>query len=178
METLVAAIDDQIGDGSSFADVAAARKLAVVTTPAITAGGVSPEQPAYQAPAELRPLLANAFTLTPGEDPTVEAVPGTDRYALIAVDRIVAAAPPPLAAIRPQVLLMDEWFLAGDAAFMDRAKVRLEDMVRGAEILVLSSHAAPVILDWCTRVIWLDKGRIGAYPPVRSPRKQDRQGFR
>src|SRR5262249_24413422 len=43
-------------------------------------------------------------------------------------------------AIRPQVLLMDEWILAGDAAFWDRAVMRLEDMVRGAEILVLSSH--------------------------------------
>ena len=43
-------------------------------------------------------------------------------------------------AIRPQILLMDEWFLAGDAAFMERARGRLEDMVRGAEILVLSSH--------------------------------------
>ena len=43
-------------------------------------------------------------------------------------------------AIRPQVLLMDEWFLAGDAEFMERARVRLEDMVRGADILVLSTH--------------------------------------
>ncbi len=25
-------------------------------------------------------------------------------------------------AIRPQVLLMDEWFLAGDAAFMEKAR--------------------------------------------------------
>ena len=63
-------------------------------------------------------------------------------------------------AIRPQVLLMDEWFLAGDAAFMDRARSRLEDMVRGAEILVLSSHAAPVIEDWCNRALWLDQGRV------------------
>jgi lipopolysaccharide transport system ATP-binding protein len=63
-------------------------------------------------------------------------------------------------AIRPQVLLMDEWFLAGDAAFMERARTRLEDMVRGAEILVLSSHMTKVVLDWCTRVIWLDEGRI------------------
>jgi lipopolysaccharide transport system ATP-binding protein len=63
-------------------------------------------------------------------------------------------------AIRPQVLLMDEWFLAGDAAFMAKAKVRLEDMVRGAEILVLSSHNADVIQDWSTRVIWMDQGRI------------------
>ncbi len=63
-------------------------------------------------------------------------------------------------AIRPQVLLMDEWFLAGDAAFMDKARARLEDMVRGAEILILSSHLADVILDWCSRVIWMEQGRI------------------
>ncbi len=63
-------------------------------------------------------------------------------------------------AIRPQVLLMDEWFLAGDTAFMEKARGRLEDMVRGAEILVLSSHSSAAVLDWCTRVIWMDQGRI------------------
>ncbi len=72
-------------------------------------------------------------------------------------------------AIRPQVLLMDEWFLAGDADFMIRAQARLEAMVRGAEILVLSSHAASVMQKWCDRVIWMDQGRIvqdGAATPV------------
>jgi lipopolysaccharide transport system ATP-binding protein len=69
-------------------------------------------------------------------------------------------------AIRPQVLLMDEWFLAGDAEFMERAQVRLEDMVRGADILVLSTHSAEVVLNWCTRVIWLDKGRVRADGPA------------
>lgn len=63
-------------------------------------------------------------------------------------------------AIRPQVLLMDEWFMAGDARFLERARERLESMVRGAEILVLSSHSTQAILDWSTRVIWLDQGRI------------------
>ncbi len=62
--------------------------------------------------------------------------------------------------IRPQVLLMDEWFLAGDADFMVRAQARLEEMVRGAEILVLSSHVAVVMQKWCDRVIWMDQGRI------------------
>jgi lipopolysaccharide transport system ATP-binding protein len=65
-------------------------------------------------------------------------------------------------AIRPQVLLMDEWFLAGDANFMEKARARLEDMVRGADILVLSTHAEHVIRQWCTRVIWLDGGRVRA----------------
>lgn len=63
-------------------------------------------------------------------------------------------------AIRSQVLLMDEWFLAGDAAFMEKARSRLEELVRGAEILVLSSHMTRVILDWSTRVIWMDQGRV------------------
>jgi lipopolysaccharide transport system ATP-binding protein len=63
-------------------------------------------------------------------------------------------------AIRPQILLMDEWFLAGDADFMAKAKDRLENMVRGAEIMVLSSHNEAVVLNWCTRVLWMDQGRI------------------
>jgi len=69
-------------------------------------------------------------------------------------------------AIRPQVLLMDEWFLAGDTSFMERARKRLEDMVRRAEILVLSTHLTSVVLDWCTRVIWLDQGRVRADGPA------------
>ncbi|CAH2604242.1 O-antigen export system ATP-binding protein RfbE [Rhodovastum atsumiense] len=71
-------------------------------------------------------------------------------------------------AIRPQVLLMDEWFLAGDANFMEKARARLEDMVRGAEILVLSTHVTSVVLDWCTRVIWLEEGRVRADGPAET----------
>lgn len=65
-------------------------------------------------------------------------------------------------AIKPQILLMDEWFLAGDATFLDKAKHRLEEMVRGADILVLSSHQAEIIKDWCTRVLWLEQGQVRA----------------
>lgn len=63
-------------------------------------------------------------------------------------------------AIRPQILLMDEWFLAGDASFIEKARIRLEDMVRGAEILVLSTHLEDAVRDWCTRAIWLEQGRV------------------
>jgi lipopolysaccharide transport system ATP-binding protein len=63
-------------------------------------------------------------------------------------------------AVKPQILLMDEWLMAGDANFMDKAKHRLENMVKGAEILVLSSHAPNIVLQWCNRVIWMDKGRV------------------
>jgi lipopolysaccharide transport system ATP-binding protein len=69
-------------------------------------------------------------------------------------------------AINPQVLLMDEWFLAGDARFIAKARGRLENVVQGAEILVLSSHQNDAIREWCTRLIWLDHGRVRADGPV------------
>ncbi|NVN11215.1 MULTISPECIES: ABC transporter ATP-binding protein [Nguyenibacter] len=61
---------------------------------------------------------------------------------------------------RPQVLLMDEWFLAGDAAFLSRAQSRLERMIEEADILVVSTHQAEILATWCTRVLWMDQGRI------------------
>jgi lipopolysaccharide transport system ATP-binding protein len=65
-------------------------------------------------------------------------------------------------AIEPQLLLMDEWFLAGDSNFMDKARARVENMVQGSEILVLSTHMLDIVATWCTRVIWLDNGRVRA----------------
>ncbi len=65
-------------------------------------------------------------------------------------------------AIAPQVLLMDEWFMAGDSAFQDKAHARLENVVRGAEIVVLTSHQVGVLKTWCTRMLWLDAGRVRA----------------
>jgi lipopolysaccharide transport system ATP-binding protein len=63
-------------------------------------------------------------------------------------------------AIRPEILLMDEWILAGDAEFMERARHRLEAMVRSADILVLSSHNTQIVSAWCSRVLWLDHGKL------------------
>ena len=62
--------------------------------------------------------------------------------------------------IRPRVLLMDEWFLAGDTNFMLKAQGRLEQLVRQAEILVISTHQLDVVSAWCTRVLWMDQGSI------------------
>lgn len=63
-------------------------------------------------------------------------------------------------AILPEVLLMDEWFMAGDAAFLDKARKRIEALVKGADILVISTHQPDILRRWCTRVIWLDNGQI------------------
>jgi lipopolysaccharide transport system ATP-binding protein len=63
-------------------------------------------------------------------------------------------------AIKPEILLMDEWILAGDAEFIDRARQRLEAMVRSADIFVLSTHDTQIVKAWCSRVLWLDQGHL------------------
>ena len=69
-------------------------------------------------------------------------------------------------AMQPQILLMDEWFLAGDAAFMGKAEARLASLVTGADIMVIATHDVAIARRWCTRAIHLDAGRIVADGPV------------
>jgi lipopolysaccharide transport system ATP-binding protein len=69
-------------------------------------------------------------------------------------------------AMQPQVLLMDEWFLAGDAAFMQKAEERLARLVGAADILVIATHDFAVARRWCNRAIRLDRGTIIADGPV------------
>jgi lipopolysaccharide transport system ATP-binding protein len=68
--------------------------------------------------------------------------------------------------MEPEILLMDEWFLAGDADFMARAEERLEQLVVGADILVLATHDMSIARRWCNRAIRLGGGRIEADGPV------------
>jgi len=64
--------------------------------------------------------------------------------------------------LRPEILLMDEWLAAGDAAFLHKARQRMEDFLSGTSILVLASHSLSLLNEWCNRAILLDQGRIVA----------------
>lgn len=63
-------------------------------------------------------------------------------------------------AVRPEILLMDEWVLAGDGQFMEKARRRIEAFTENADILVLASHSLEILRQWCDRILWLDGGKI------------------
>lgn len=63
-------------------------------------------------------------------------------------------------AVKPQILVMDEWLSTGDEEFKERADKRMADVVSAAEILVLASHSKELLLGNCTRLIWLEHGKI------------------
>ena len=69
-------------------------------------------------------------------------------------------------AVAPDILLMDEWMMAGDAHFMEKARARLVGFVEKANIMVLASHSEPVIRQWCNKALLLRHGHIAAFGPV------------
>lgn len=63
-------------------------------------------------------------------------------------------------AIKSEILIMDEWLSLGDEGFRTRSDTRLRKMVDATRILVLASHSKELLLRNCTRLIWLEHGRI------------------
>lgn len=63
-------------------------------------------------------------------------------------------------ALRPEILLLDEWLSVGDEAFRTKSELRLASMIESTKILVLASHSKELILDTCNRVLWLEHGKI------------------
>ena len=100
---LVTKIEDALSEGSSFEEVARANGLAVQETPPITATGAQPGVAGWQPSPELAPLLKPAFERAPDEDPAVETIVPDQRFAMLAIGRVVPAAPPQLAQIAPIV---------------------------------------------------------------------------
>lgn len=62
--------------------------------------------------------------------------------------------------IRPAILLTDEMISVGDASFIEKARQRLKSMISSTNIFVISSHVEAVIQEFCSRVFWLEHGKI------------------
>lgn len=63
-------------------------------------------------------------------------------------------------AVRPEILIMDEWLSTGDEDFKERANTRMRELVDSTKILVLASHSKELMKKNCNKIIWLEHGRI------------------
>jgi lipopolysaccharide transport system ATP-binding protein len=68
--------------------------------------------------------------------------------------------------IEPEILLMDEWLAAGDAAFIAKAQARLEELIGNTGILVLASHSMGLVRRICNKAVWLQKGSVVRFGDV------------
>lgn len=66
----------------------------------------------------------------------------------------------------PEILILDEVIGAGDAAFIDKAKQRMHHMIHSSDIVVIASHDTAILKDLCTKVLWLDAGKVSFFGDV------------
>jgi lipopolysaccharide transport system ATP-binding protein len=60
----------------------------------------------------------------------------------------------------PDILLVDEFLSAGDLQFREKSITKMIDMLRHSRIVVMASHDLGFLRQFCTRILWLDKGRV------------------
>lgn len=71
-------------------------------------------------------------------------------------------------AIKPDILLLDEIVGAGDAAFITKAKKRINQLIDSANLLVFASHSTELITKFCNKLLWLDHGKVKLFGDVDS----------
>lgn len=103
IEDIVDKLQNAIDDGANFVEAVAQAKLAVTSTPLITANGTSRADPAFKAPPALASAIKTGFDIAPNDPPEIVDLPGGQGYVLVAPAQVVPAAPAPLASILDRV---------------------------------------------------------------------------
>ncbi len=73
------------------------------------------------------------------------------------------------------ILLLDEVIGAGDAKFMQRAKLRISKLIESSEILILATHDFGSLRDLCERALVLDHGELKFDGPTEAAIKEYRR---
>ena len=62
--------------------------------------------------------------------------------------------------IEPEILIVDEILSVGDAAFQEKSRARMMELMSGGTTVLFVSHSMNQIREMCERVIWLEHGII------------------
>jgi teichoic acid transport system ATP-binding protein len=65
-------------------------------------------------------------------------------------------------AMVPDILIIDEALAVGDEQFRDRSRARIDELRKSAGTVLMVTHNLAHIIDTCTRVVWLNRGRLQA----------------
>ncbi|MBU4524556.1 MAG: ABC transporter ATP-binding protein [Desulfomicrobium sp.] len=62
--------------------------------------------------------------------------------------------------VEPDILIVDEALAVGDELFQRKCFSRIEDLKKGGSTILFVSHSASQIVELCSQVILLEKGRV------------------
>lgn len=60
----------------------------------------------------------------------------------------------------PEILIVDEVLAVGDAAFQEKSRARMMELMSGGTTVLFVSHSLPQIREMCSRVVWLEHGQV------------------
>ncbi len=59
-----------------------------------------------------------------------------------------------------EILILDEVLSVGDEFFQKKSLERVKQMIHGGSTVLLVSHSMPTIRENCTKVVWIEKGKL------------------
>lgn len=62
--------------------------------------------------------------------------------------------------VQPEILIVDEILSVGDAQFQEKSKKRMLELMGGGTTVLFVSHNIEQIREMCSRVVWLERGKI------------------
>ena len=62
--------------------------------------------------------------------------------------------------VNPEILIVDEILSVGDAAFQEKSKKRMLELMGGGTTVLFVSHSLEQIREMCNRVVWLEHGNV------------------
>ena len=62
--------------------------------------------------------------------------------------------------LEPEILIIDEVLAVGDSSFQKQCLGKMDDVAKSGRTVLFVSHNMESIMTLCTRVIWIDEGKI------------------
>ena len=68
--------------------------------------------------------------------------------------------------VNPEILIVDEILSVGDAAFQEKSRARMTEMMGGGTTVLFVSHSMEQVREMCSRVVWLEHGSVKMIGPT------------
>ena len=62
--------------------------------------------------------------------------------------------------VNPEILIVDEILSVGDIKFQEKSKNKMMELIKGGTTVLYVSHSIESIKELCTKVIWIDHGKM------------------
>ena len=62
--------------------------------------------------------------------------------------------------VEPEILIVDEILSVGDAAFQEKSRARMMELMGGGTTVLFVSHSMDQIREVCSRAVWLEQGHV------------------